>query len=172
MTRDLSATRPVRPTPEGHRALDLPRLTAATAEAVGADGAFGYQLLRFDGRVHFSAVHADGGRRFCDATNDRPEAAVVAGGVRYRLERLERLDAGTPLVIAIPTAGRPVVLGARALLTEGQQRVAELAALGATTDEIARHLGRSPHTIHHHIKAIYARLGIGSRVELAQQILG
>ncbi len=77
-------------------------------------------------------------------------------GVRYMvtLSRLEvlRLD---------PAAG----------LTGRQREIAEYAAHGATVREIADTLDISPHTVKTHIKNIYQRLNISSRVELAQAVL-
>lgn len=37
---------------------------------------------------------------------------------------------------------------------------------GLNKQQIAMRLGRSPHTIHHHVKAIYLKVGVTSRVEL------
>lgn len=102
------------------------------------------------------------------AHSGRVEGLIFAGEARFRIERLETRP---PLFVAFPTLGRPVVLGARSLLTKAQMRVAELAALGTTTAEIARHLDRSPNTVHHHLKGIYERLGIGSRAELTRHML-
>ena len=55
-------------------------------------------------------------------------------------------------------------------LTDRQLEVAEFAAEGATTCEIGRALGISPNTVKHHLKNVYERLGIGSRVELARLV--
>ena len=53
------------------------------------------------------------------------------------------------------------VLGRRGL------EVADLAARGLTTIEVGRALGVSPNTVKKHLRAIYEKLGIGSRAELA-----
>lgn len=55
-------------------------------------------------------------------------------------------------------------------LTPTQIVVAEYAASGNTVEEIAQQMGRSPHTIKTHLRNIYERLGISSRVELASQL--
>ncbi|MFJ6247249.1 MULTISPECIES: LuxR C-terminal-related transcriptional regulator [unclassified Streptomyces] len=52
------------------------------------------------------------------------------------------------------------------LLTPQQQRIARLAAQGATNREIADRLALSPRTVDHHLRGVFARLGIRSRVEL------
>lgn len=51
-------------------------------------------------------------------------------------------------------------------LTPTQRRICAYLANGATTTEVAAAMCRSAETIRSHIKAIYARLGIGSRAEL------
>jgi len=51
-------------------------------------------------------------------------------------------------------------------LTPRQREIVELLAEGKAEGEIARTVHRSPHTIHDHVKAIYATLGVHSRSEL------
>lgn len=58
----------------------------------------------------------------------------------------------------------PPTVGAR--LSPTEQAVAPLLARGLTEAQIAKRLGRSHHTIHDHVKAIYAKLGTRSRLEL------
>jgi DNA-binding CsgD family transcriptional regulator len=63
---------------------------------------------------------------------------------------------------------RSLRLTARVWLSDRQIAVAEYAAAGATVDEIARALGISSHTVKTHLKTVYERLGVASRVELAE----
>lgn len=56
---------------------------------------------------------------------------------------------------------------ALAVLTPQQQLIARLAAQGATNQEIADRLTLSPRTIDHHLRNVYARLQIRSRVQLS-----
>ena len=58
-----------------------------------------------------------------------------------------------------------------AALTDRQLEVAELAAEGATVDEIGESLDIASNTVKHHLKDIYDELGIGSRVELARMMM-
>jgi DNA-binding NarL/FixJ family response regulator len=51
-------------------------------------------------------------------------------------------------------------------LTAQEQRVAELAATGATNPEIARQFYLSVSTVETHLERVYAKLGIHSRREL------
>ncbi|MGW2276907.1 LuxR C-terminal-related transcriptional regulator [Streptomyces sp. NPDC001770] len=53
-------------------------------------------------------------------------------------------------------------------LTPQQQRVARCVAEGATNREIARRLSVSPRTVDHHLRNIFAALGVRSRTELAR----
>ncbi|MFE9740711.1 LuxR C-terminal-related transcriptional regulator [Streptomyces sp. NPDC006477] len=57
----------------------------------------------------------------------------------------------------------PAALGR---LTPQQQRIARLVAGGATNREVADRLTLSPRTVDHHLRSVFARLGIRSRVEL------
>jgi DNA-binding CsgD family transcriptional regulator len=53
-------------------------------------------------------------------------------------------------------------------LTTQQLQIARLAAEGATNKEIAARLSLSPRTIDHHLRNVFTRLGIRSRVELSR----
>ncbi|WP_137991810.1 helix-turn-helix transcriptional regulator [Streptomyces vilmorinianum] len=55
-------------------------------------------------------------------------------------------------------------------LTAQQALIAKMVADGATNREIAARLVLSPRTVDHHLRGIYARLGICSRVELARLV--
>ncbi|WP_282693888.1 helix-turn-helix transcriptional regulator [Streptomyces sp. CC208A] len=62
---------------------------------------------------------------------------------------------------------RPAEPSALAELTPQQQRIARLVADGATNQEVAVRLSLSPRTVDHHLRGVYARLQIRSRVELS-----
>lgn len=51
-------------------------------------------------------------------------------------------------------------------LTEAERRISHLVASGLTNKVIAEQLGLSPHTVDAHLKHIFTKLGIHSRVEL------
>ncbi|WP_418960876.1 LuxR C-terminal-related transcriptional regulator [Streptomyces tritici] len=63
--------------------------------------------------------------------------------------------------------GRRTAPGAAGELTPQQQRIAGLVAAGATNHEIADRLSLSPRTVDHHLRNVFARLGVRSRVELS-----
>ena len=54
-------------------------------------------------------------------------------------------------------------------LTAAEIRVARLAARGESNRTIAEHLFLSPHTVDSHLRSIFGKLGIRSRVELAHR---
>ncbi|MFB4306247.1 AAA family ATPase [Actinomadura sp. GTD37] len=69
---------------------------------------------------------------------------------------------------APPRAGSGT--GGFGTLTAQQAHIARMAAEGATNREIAARLLLSPRTIDHHLRNVFTRLGIRSRVELARLI--
>ncbi len=60
-------------------------------------------------------------------------------------------------------AQRPELL---ARVSDAQRVVLDLLLEGMTEPQIAERIGRSRHTVHDHTKAIYAALGVNSRVHL------
>ncbi|WP_435211293.1 LuxR C-terminal-related transcriptional regulator [Streptomyces sp. bgisy034] len=57
-----------------------------------------------------------------------------------------------------------------ASLTETERSIAELAARGLTNREIGERLFRSPHTVNFHLRSVFRKLGVRSRVELAGSV--
>ncbi|MFI6515026.1 LuxR C-terminal-related transcriptional regulator [Spirillospora sp. NPDC050679] len=74
--------------------------------------------------------------------------------------RVELRASGAPVT---PATGDPF-----AELTAQQQQIARLVAAGATNREIAARLTISPRTVDGHLRNVFTRLGIRSRVELAR----
>ncbi|MGW7207425.1 LuxR C-terminal-related transcriptional regulator [Streptomyces sp. NPDC054837] len=77
--------------------------------------------------------------------------------------RTELRALGAP---ATPAQGAPDDPTVR--LTAQQLMVARMAADGATNREIATRLALSPRTIDHHLRGVFTRLGIRSRIELVR----
>jgi DNA-binding CsgD family transcriptional regulator len=55
-------------------------------------------------------------------------------------------------------------------LTKGERGVADLVAEGLTNRGVATRLFLSPHTVDAHLRHIFRKLGIASRVELARMV--
>ncbi|MFI6033671.1 LuxR C-terminal-related transcriptional regulator [Streptomyces sp. NPDC051315] len=130
-------------------------------------------------------LHAQGTRAF-----ERAHTELLFGGALRRLRRrtearerlhgaLEAFEAfGAPhcadrartelRALGAPAAGRRAPESRTAHLTAQQLRVARMAAEGATNREIAARLALSPRTIDHHLRGVFTRLGIRSRIELVR----
>jgi DNA-binding CsgD family transcriptional regulator len=73
------------------------------------------------------------------------------------------------LTAATSRSGRPMT--GWASLTDTQRAVAELVAQGLTNTKVAAALYRSRHTVDFHLRQIFLKLGINSRVELTRLVL-
>jgi DNA-binding CsgD family transcriptional regulator len=87
----------------------------------------------------------------------RPARTARAAEATARLgDLMARCDARTPAL----TAGRPS-------LTERERQVAELAAAGVPSREIAERLFLSTRTVDNHLTRVYTKLGVSGRTALA-----
>ncbi|WP_280854261.1 helix-turn-helix transcriptional regulator [Streptomyces sp. SAI-041] len=131
-------------------------------------------------------LHAHGTRDF-----ERARTELLFGGalrrLRHRAEARDRLRSaleafdhfGAPHCAARARAelralGAPAApmhaVNPVATLTAQQLLVARMVAEGATNREIAARLALSPRTIDHHLRGVFTRLGIRSRIELVRLI--
>lgn len=92
---------------------------------------------------------------------ERCGAALWAGRVRGELRA-----AGE--TVADGTGDRPRRSGPFPTLTPQQQRIARCVAEGATNREVALRLSLSPRTVDHHLRNVFAALGVRSRTELVR----
>jgi DNA-binding CsgD family transcriptional regulator len=101
---------------------------------------------------------------------DRGEgsSATVIDRAEVRIVRLDATGSVRYLATLGAAAGARVDLAGP--LSARQREVAEAAARCATVEEIARDLGISPHTVKTHLKQVYERLGVASRVELVRAL--
>ncbi|MDY7090396.1 MAG: LuxR family transcriptional regulator [Actinomycetota bacterium] len=93
----------------------------------------------------------------------QPWAEQAARELRAAGERIAPAD---PPAATLAASHRHA-LGPAAQLTAQQLRIAGLVAEGATNREVAAQLHLSPRTIDHHLRNVFARLGVRSRTELA-----
>ena len=106
-------------------------------------------------------------QRVVDVLASKEQRASAAWWARVNPVHLRfvPMDQGSRVMVTVvPT--RPELAEALELLTPTQQVVAEYAAAGATVAEIASATGRSPETVRSHVKEIYKRLSICTRLEL------
>ncbi len=130
-------------------------------------------------------LHAHGTRDF-----ERARTELLFGSalrrLRQRTEARDRLHSAleafetfgaphcaTQARAELRALGAPVTVAAGAVdfaarLTAQQLMVARMAAEGATNREIAVRLALSPRTIDHHLRGVFSRLGIRSRIELVR----
>ena len=97
------------------------------------------------------------------------------GAARDALERSETIfnELGAQLWAEKATAELRRISGRRrgsASLTETEERVARLAAIGRSNKQIAAELLISVHTVGAHLSQVYRKLGISSRSELASTL--
>lgn len=102
----------------------------------------------------------------------RGELARLLGGAARELV----VEGGRARVLVEHRGPRRLVVFRRAddaleRLSARQIEIAELAAAGATSREIASSLAISSHTVRQHLKDVYRLLGIGCRVELARALV-
>jgi transcriptional regulator of acetoin/glycerol metabolism/DNA-binding CsgD family transcriptional regulator len=100
---------------------------------------------------------------------------VLANGVRVVIRCEPIFDDGAPLGVVMhldvgsDTRRRPLLgLGS---LTETESLVANLVAEGLTNRQIAERVFISRHTVDFHLRSIFRKVGVASRVELARQVL-
>jgi DNA-binding CsgD family transcriptional regulator len=92
-------------------------------------------------------------------------AAYTAAGAERGAARVRSLLRARGLR---PASGGPRSSREWPELTESEFAVASLVAQGATNREVAERLYLSPYTVNSHLRHVFAKLGIRSRVELAR----
>ncbi len=96
--------------------------------------------------------------------------AAAAAVSRLRAERDPAAVAASTLLADVlsrcDTLRTPMLLAVQPVLTPRERQVAELAAAGVRSREIADRLFLSTRTVENHLQRVYAKLGVSGRVEL------
>ncbi|MGK4581613.1 response regulator transcription factor [Kitasatospora sp. HPMI-4] len=87
----------------------------------------------------------------------------------YQERRLEQAD--SPVYSATAKHNSPDCRFGWSSLTPAELRVARLVSEGLTNRAVARALAVSPHTVDSHLRHVYVKLSISSRVSLAALVL-
>jgi DNA-binding CsgD family transcriptional regulator len=136
-----------------------PEAVEAATEALGAAPFTAARARLAEGR----ALAAAGDRRAAVEALTAAESALDGfGAIRRRDEAVRELRRLGHRVL------RPAREPAHGPLTARELEIAELVAAGRTNKEIAEQLVLSPRTIEAHLRNIYGKLGVRSRVELAR----
>ncbi len=106
-----------------------------------------------------------------------PHAAGLARAAAYCRELVD-WEPGTALsstsLSPTPSSGRPARVGRPVAgwdsLTETEARIADLVATGLTNRQVAREVFMSRHTVDTHLRHIFRKLAIVSRVQLARLV--
>jgi DNA-binding CsgD family transcriptional regulator/tetratricopeptide (TPR) repeat protein len=117
------------------------------------------------------AEHAAQHRAAAVELAEQALADVTASGANRAVARLERLMRTLGMRKTAVRATGPVESSPVSGLTKAALRVARLVASGRTNRQIADELFISPHTVDSHVRTIYQRLGVNSRVELTRIML-
>jgi DNA-binding CsgD family transcriptional regulator len=136
---------------EMHRS---PRLVARASAAEDA------------GRVMLDRGSTDAARTLLDAALDSYEQANATRDASRVRARLRAAGVRRRPARSGPTTDRPA--SGWASLTVAERRVVDLAVQGATNRTIGEQLFISPYTVATHMKHIFTKLAINSRVELTR----
>lgn len=140
----------------GRRGIEL------LSEAVETGEGYGPRLEHVQAKLDLGAALRRANRRV-DAQKTLREALTVSR--RHGAHALVE-EANTELAATGARSRRVMRFGLEAL-TASERRVADLAADGLTTRQMANTLFVTPKTIEFHLRHIYQKLSIGSRAEIA-----
>jgi DNA-binding CsgD family transcriptional regulator len=126
--------------------------------------------------ISTAALHArallagdiEGLRAAARAHCDPWAAKLAAEDARLSRHPDQTTDGGNDVGAVTPQhqgSDHPADAGAK--LTATEERIARLVSRGMTNQQIANSLGRSPHTVNYHLRRMFEKLNLRSRVELA-----
>ncbi|GAA0423190.1 hypothetical protein Acor_74020 [Acrocarpospora corrugata] len=136
---------------------ELAPLFAEHARAAGDGAALLAVADRFD-RLGFTLFAAEAAAQAADACRDDRSLAFARARAYALASRCEGAD--TPALSRVEPPG----------LTPSESKVAQLAAEGKTTKDIAAELVLSRRTVDNHLRSVYRKLGIHRRDGLRQVV--
>jgi DNA-binding CsgD family transcriptional regulator len=113
-----------------------------------------------------AAIHLAGAGRKKLANDLLQEASRIFGSVQAARDLARLRGVARRFGLTGPSRSMRPSTGWESL-TDSERRVAELVAEGATNREVAAALVISTHTVDSHLRHVFAKLGISSRVQLA-----
>jgi DNA-binding CsgD family transcriptional regulator len=162
LAADLAEARGEDPVTLATAIREMPGMAAAGPAGPSATARFAAARARLaDGR----ALAAAGDRaEAVEALLEAEEAFAAFGAQRRRDEAVRELRRLGHRVRARPTTSSDGALTAR------EREIAELVGAGRTNREVAAQLVLSERTIEAHLRNVYAKLGVRSRVELTRRL--
>jgi DNA-binding CsgD family transcriptional regulator/molybdopterin converting factor small subunit len=127
----------------------------------GAAAAWARLGQPYDAALAWLGSRDEAGLRHALAAFDELGARTAAAAARRRMK-----DLG---LSAIPRGPRPATRAAPAGLTAREQEVLALLAEGLPDRDIAARLFISERTVHHHVSAVLAKIGVSSRTAAARE---
>jgi len=106
------------------------------------------------------------------AYSRRVEVALAGGGTGVLHVRAATVDGGLTAVLELQREQPGIAPERLAALTARETDVARLVVDGLADREIAARLYLSPHTVSQHLKRVYRKLDVDSRVSLTRLLLG
>lgn len=144
--------------------------TQMLASAVDALRAGPRALLLADALVDLGkAMLRHGTRDAGIAALDQAGALFLRLGASGELRRLQRVLRSTGVRRRWPTRSSRPTQGWEAL-TQAERRVAALIAEGRTNKSVAAELFLSPNTVATHLRAVFAKMNVSSRAQLARAV--
>ncbi|HEV7830633.1 MAG TPA: helix-turn-helix transcriptional regulator, partial [Pseudonocardiaceae bacterium] len=108
-----------------------------------------------------------------ESANNSARARVLTRSGRWLMLHGTRLSSGDRTAVIIeaapPAAVAPLIVEAYGL-SDRERQIVPLVLRGASTQEIARLLSLSPLTVQDHLKAIFDKMAVHSRREIAGKI--
>jgi len=98
----------------------------------------------------------------------RRDAGAARQSVRAALDRFTTLGAVPYVVLAQAELDKGARRGSGSVLTGSERQVAELVASGMTNREVATRMFLSIHTVSGHLRHVFNKLGVTSRVALTR----